>query len=276
MWRVWTLVAALTAAGCGVEHESSTSPDAGIPEPTLPTSRPQAAPVPSWMERLPDVAPAAKTGDLVWACVAGPTSVPHLGVYTVEGVYDGLYSLKDRTGHRVDAVPPALVHATKKTKIDSGDVVLFASPATPAFLGRVAELVPGGDIEVWYDWGGKTRKVSVEHVQRPVKGIRPLAYVAFPKASEPSRGLVVALDDRRVFVRTASGHVEEHPRPAIKSLPFPARKVGVGSRVRAFRWATGIQTGTVGAIIEPGLRYRVDLDGNKPSQEYFFTMVFRP
>lgn len=271
---------ALTLGACdlGESPSASPKPSSSIPEPILPTATTADvgnAPT-AWMADLPESTPTAGPGERVWATVPGATAIPSVGIYTVEGVYDGLYSLTDRKGQRVDGVPPAVVHRASRDKVDSGELVLFHSPTTPAFLGRVAELVPGGEIEVQYDWAGKTRKTAVDHAQTPVTGIRPVAYVSFPKAGQISRGLVVALSDRRAWVRTASGHVESHPRAAIRSLPLPSANLEVGSRVRAFRWATGIQLGTVAEILEPKLRYRVNLDGNKPDEEYFFTSLFRP
>ena len=278
----WMLVGllplALGACDLGEAQATAPKPSASIPEPVLPTATsadvgdtPKA-----WMADLPEGSPTAGPGERVWATVPGATRIPSVGIYTVEGVYDGLYSLTDRKGQRVDGVPPSVVHRASRDKVEAGAVVLFHSPTTPAFLGRVAELVPGGEIEVAYDWAGKTRKTAIDHAQTPVTGIRPLAYVSFPKAGQTSRGLVIALSDRRAWVRTASGHVEAHPRAAIRSLPLPSTSLKVGSRVRAFRWATGIQLGTVAEILEPDLRYRIDLDGNKPDEEYFFTSLFSP
>jgi len=268
------------ATGCDLDETpaSGPTPSASIPEPVLPTARTaaiQQSPK-AWMKDLPDSPPVAGPGERVWATVPASTSIPEIGIFTVEGIYDGLYSLKDRTGQRVDGVPPAVVHRASRDKVDTGEVVLFYTPTTPAFLGKVAKLVPGGEIEVLYDFSGKTRKTAVDHVQTPVTGIQPFAFVAFPKAGQISRGLVVALSDRRAFVRTASGHVESHPRAAIQSLPLPPSSLKVGARVRAFRWATGIQLGTVAEVLEPGLRYRLNLDGNKPDADYFFTSLFRP
>lgn len=275
---VGLLVLALGACDLGESAPTGPTPSSTVPEPVLPTAAsvdlgntPKA-----WMVDLPPTPPTATAGERVWATVPGATRIPAVGIYTVEGVYDGLYSLTDRKGQRVDGVPPAVVHRASRDKIDSGDVVLFYSPTTPAFLGKVAELVPGGEIEVHYDWAGKTRKTAADHAQRPFTGIHPFAYVGFPKAGQTSRGLVVALSDRRAWVRTASGHVESHPRAAIRSLPLPATDLTVGTRVRAFRWATGIQLGTVAEILEPGLRYRVNLDGDKPDEEYFFAALFQP
>ena len=270
----------LTLGACDLDAPPPTgpTPSGSIPEPVLLTAAStDAGDAPTaWMKDLPDATPVAGPNERVWAIVAGSTRIPEVGIFSVEGIYDGLYSLIDRKGQRVDGVPPAVVHRASRDKVDSGELVLFQSPTTPAFLGRVAELIPGGEIEVYYDWAGKTRKAAADYAQRPVTGIRPLAYVSFPKAGRSSRGLVIALSDRRAWVRTAAGLVESHPRAAIRSLPLPRQSLKVGSRVRAFRWATGFQLGTVVEIIEPGLRYRVNLDGDKPDEEYFFTSLLSP
>lgn len=277
MAPVFLLLVALVLPACDRSDPRSTqAPASGrIPEPVLPTVNPKAATTPpdAWMADLPDTPPVAAAGERVWAIIPGKTAVPRVGIFTVEGVYDGLYSLTDRKGQRVDGIPAAVVHRASGDKVESGDLVFFHAATAPGLLGRVAQLVPGGDIEVRYDWAGETRTTAADHAEAPRTGIRPLAFVSFPKGGRNSRGLIIALDARRAFIRSGSGHVENLPRAAVKSLPLPPDAHRVGERVRAFRWATGIQHGTVAEVLEPGLRYRVALDGDKPQQDYFFTTL---
>jgi hypothetical protein len=166
------------------------------------------------------------------------------------------------------------VHRTGKTgKLQSGDVVLFHAPTAPAMLGRVADLAPGREIRVKYDWAGATREAAVDHAEAPVEGIKPLAYVGFPKAGTRSMGLVVALADEQAWIRTASGHVELHEKKALEPLAFPREALKEGERVRAWRWALGFQDGVVANVVEPELRYRIKHDGSE--EDYFFATVVR-
>jgi hypothetical protein len=77
-----------------------------------------------------------------------------------------------------------------------------------------------------------------------------------------------------VWIRTASGHVEVHDDKRVEALPHPPRRLAVGDRVRAFRWATGYQPGVVVAVVEEGLRYEVERD-EKRKGTYFFSSLLR-
>jgi hypothetical protein len=158
-------------------------------------------------------------------------------------------------------------------KLSEGDIVLCCGFTVSAMIGRVGKLSAGREIQVHYDWGGTTKGASIEHCEPPVAGIRPLAFVGFPKGGSTSRGLIVALDEKRAWIRTASGHVEIHPLGELETLPIPRADHKAGERVRAYSWATGFQPGVISEVVEPGLRYRVKLDGNKPSRDYFFSML---
>ena len=254
-------------------------PPRGGPAPILPGPSASAATgVSSWVERLPPVDPSAQKGlnegDRVWAATPiGETEMVDVAIYTVSGIYDGLYALSGRTGQRIDSLHPALVHpATSITRLVSNSIVLFYTPSTPAFLGRVSEVVGGEAIQIRYDQGGVTATTEADHVELPVTGIKPMAYVGFPKASATSRGLVIALTSKQAWVRTASGHVEVHDRARVKALPLPPNQLVVGDEVLAFRWATGYQPGAITEIKEDGLRYVVTRD-EKRKATYFFSSL---
>ena len=277
LWRV--LAAVLLLTGCPIEDTAPAPPHASIPEPILPTaaatSSAAADSAPAWASALPDVAPSARKGQRVWATIPRG-DLPRVGVFTVEGIYDGLYSLTDAMGQRVDRVPASLVHRAARTrKLQEGEVVFFYTKATPGLIGRVSEIIPGGEINVRYDAAGTTRQTAVDHAETPLRGLVALAFVSFPKAGRQSRGLLVALSAEQAWVRTSSGHVEMHPRAKIKALPTPLPAPKVGSRVRAYAWATGIQTGVVTAVIEPSLRYRIKVDDTATERGYFFSSVFK-
>lgn len=233
--------------------------------------------LPSWATKLPDVPASLPKGTRVWATVPRPRDgdLPDVGVFNVEGVYDGVYSLTDLMGHRVDGVHPALVHrAAAAGRLVEGTVVLFATKTTPGILGRVSTIVPGGEINVHYDAGGKTRIAAVDHAEPPVSGVRPMAYVTYPKVGRTSRGLLVATSASDGWVLTSSGHVEIHPLRDMGVLPIPGAPLAVGARVDAYAWATGIRPGSIVEVAEPALRYRVKLDDNGTVEEYFFAKVY--
>src|SRR5690606_39890463 len=132
-----------------------------------------------------------------------------VGVFQVEALHEGRYSLIDRLGQRFDGVPPAVVHPVGEAKgLREGDVALIYTKTTPGVIGRVAELVPGAEIRVRYDFGGTTREALVDHAEPVRTGTGPLTFVSFPKSGGRSRGLVLAQSADRVWGRTASGHVE--------------------------------------------------------------------
>lgn len=199
-----------------------------------------------------------------------------VAIYKVSGIYDGMYSLTGRTGQRIDQVHARLVHpAPSIRRLVTNAIVLFYTPSTPGYLGRVSEVVGGEAIKIRYDAGGTTATTDADHVQRPVVGMKPMAYVGFPKAGHTSRGLLLATTDEHAWIRTASGHVEVHDSERVEALPLPPNELRVGQSVRAFRWATGYQPGVVKKIEEEGLRYVVERDPRRTTT-YFFSHLLAP
>ena len=252
--------------------------DASIPEPVLPTPTMATATArgTAWIDELPEAEPVATKGDRVWAAVSAlpEAEMAEVGVFQVEAVHDGRYSLIDRLGQRFDGVHAAVVHRVGEAKgLREGDVVLIYTKTTPGVIGRIADLVPGAEIRVRYDFGGTTREAVVDHAEPVRAGTGPLSFVSFPKSGGRSRGLVLAESADRVWVRTASGHVEIHPAKTIEALPIAREPLRPGARVRAFRWATGYRPATVVEATEPGLRYRLRLDGQSTPSDYFFATL---
>jgi hypothetical protein len=261
--------------GCPDDGMRAPEPWRSAPEPILPRPPDRGGGAsPAWLGRLPEKEIAVRAGERVWAAQAvSGSEMVDVAIYTVEGVHDGMVSLTDRTGQRVDRVPAALVHrAPSPAKLSDGELVLFYTPTAPAVFGRIVGLVGGRAIKVRYDRAGQSAETEAEHVTHPVAGVAPMAYVGFPKAGVMSRGLVLAQSDELVFVRTASGHVEVHERALVEALPLPPATVPVGTSVRAYQWATGFEEGVVAEVIEPGLRYRVRLEGDR-ERAYFFSAV---
>ncbi|MBW2454812.1 MAG: hypothetical protein JRI68_09885 [Deltaproteobacteria bacterium] len=275
---------ALLTACCGGCRQGAPleDTDAGppLPEPILPspTASVEAAALPDWAARLPRMAAQVKLGDRVWATVPQPgTPMASAAIYTVEGIHDGLLSLTDKMGQGVGGVSPAVVHrAGKRGKLAEGDIVLCYAFTLPGVLARIAELEGGQEIQVRYDWAGQTKETAIYHAEPPREGVVPLAFVGFPKAGATSRGLLVALTESHGWIRTSSGHVEVHERSSITALPLPKSKPEVGTAVRAYAWATGYRRGVIAEELEPGLRYRVKLDGKLGERDYFFSSLLPP
>ncbi len=274
-------LAALVVGCSDAAVELPPPPPRGGPEPVLPaaSSGAASAPTPSWVEQLPAVepqaAPTLAKGDRVWASTPiGTSEMVDVAIFTVDGIYDGLVSLRSRTSQRVDGVHPALVHPARALpRLTDGSLVLFYTPSTPAFIGRVAQVVGGESIKIHYDQGGTTKTTEADHVEAPVTGLAPLAYVGFPKAGSTSRGLALALTGEHVWVRTSSGHVEVHDRGRVTALPLPPDKLAVGAPVRAYRWATGYERGTVTEVLEDGLRFKVRRDARREGTYFFSSLL---
>lgn len=269
----------LGVVGCGRADPQATSlGSADIPAPHIPsaTARTKDA-EPAWVKSLPPVAPTAVAGDRVWAVVPSVGPVARVGVFTVEGVFGDRYSLSDRKGARVANVRPAAVHPVgPRPATTTGKLVLCHTPTIPAVLARLGEVRPGERLRVQYDWAGKTKTAEVDHFETPREGFEPLAFVAFPHGGGRSRGLLVALDRRFGWVLTDAGHVEQHPRAELESLPLPDATLKKGAPVVAYRWASGFQKGKVVDVLESGLRYKVQPEGDRPPLEVFFDAVLPP
>jgi len=198
-----------------------------------------------------------------------------VGVYELRGVHDDVATLVDTMGHRVSRVPGALVHATGALRrLRVGDAALFYTWTTPGWLGRVSRLSNNQPVQLKYDLAGRTKAVDVDHAEPLRRGVQPLAFVGFPKAGTVSMGLVLALTAERAWIRTASGHVEVYPRSAITRLDL-AVNLRAGSRVRAFAWATGLQSARVVQEVERGLRYRVEIGRSKVIKDVFFARLVK-
>jgi hypothetical protein len=231
--------------------------------------------MPRWAAELPAVEVSYSVGQDVWATPPQPdTEIALVEIFSVEGVYGGHASLIDRRGQRVDGVPLALVHPSNSLrKVEQGELVLCYARKLPTALARVAEVSAGSEIEVNYDWSGKTKTAAIEHAEKPVTGIRPMAFVGFIKGGSRSRGLLVALSDDKAWVQTGSGKIEVRPRDELTELPLPELDRKVGDGVAAFSWATGYRPGVIRTVLEPGLRYRVALDDGSGETAYFFSSL---
>ena len=254
---------------------SGTASSEALPTPVLPPMASAASAPPAWLAELPKTPSSLTVGSSAWATTPQPGSeLVMVAVYRVDAVGDGVVSLVDKMGQRVDSVPAALVHPIGETRhLPEGTLALFYTWTTPGWLGRVSRAQRGEELKVAFDWAGTTRQTSVDHAEPVRTGIQPLAYVAFPKSGGTSMGLIVALDATRAFVLTGSGHIEAHRRAVVGSIALEPRGFTVGRSVRAYRWATGFERGRITQVLEPGLRYEVELEGNRPRASYFLTTL---
>ncbi len=277
-----TLLTALlvcSAPACNTDTATpapSTKP--AIVEPIIPQPKqrlPLKSALPKWASQLPDVAIDAKPGDKVWAVAPRSDSeMADIGLYELEGVFDGLASLINTMGHKVDRVPGAVVHPVGSSKkLRKGDIALVFTWTTPGWLALVHRATRGKEIRVRFDLAGATKEVAVDHAEPMVKKLLPLAYVGFPKSGTTSMGLVVAVDEQRGWVLTASGHIEIHALDRLNVLPIKQRGYKIGSKVLAFRWASGFQRGVIRAVGPLGLRFTVQLEGDQPQAPFFFTRL---
>ncbi|MBI4704475.1 MAG: hypothetical protein HY744_25510 [Deltaproteobacteria bacterium] len=157
----------------------------------------------------------------------------------------------------------------KGARLRPGDVALVYSWTTPGVVARLVRQDKGQWL-AQYDWAGATKEGPVDHAEPVVSGVAPLGFVGFPKFGRVSLGLVVALTEHQGWLRTASGHVEIHERRKLVPLGLPRPEWRVGDSVQAFSWVGGFQAGKVTRVLEPGLRYAVELAEGKPEQSFFF------
>jgi hypothetical protein len=116
------------------------------------------------------------------------------------------------------------------------------------------------------------------NIGEPLDGtIKPLAWVAFPKARDAtvlSRGIVFAIDGDTLFVRDDDGHPFVVERAKVHTIPFPAKKLAIGDPIDAYTAEQGFKAGIVDRIFLPGLSYGVVVDG--VSRTYFFSDLAIP
>jgi hypothetical protein len=274
--RLLWLALSLGWVACARQEPAPTHKGPPPPEPLLAAMASRSpGTTPKWVTELPVSSVEAPAGSSVWATVPQPGSeMAALGVYRVENNMGPAVVLVDKAGQRVDGVPAALVHPTGDTRnLKEGTLALFYSWTTPGWLGRISHARGGEELRVQFDAAGTTKETAVDHAEPARKGIAPLAFVAYPKAGVTSMGQLVALDTTRAWLLTGSGHIEIHPRAVVEALELQPTSFKAGQHVRAYRWATGFERGTIKQVLEEGLRYEVDLGPSRPAATFFLTQV---
>jgi hypothetical protein len=229
----------------------------------------------AWLEGLPagdaaagDAAPAV--GQPAWAALPlDESGQARLSLVRVTGASGTTVAVVDGMKHRHVGVPRALVHPVGSAEgLKPGDVALCARWTTPSTVCRIEQLEGGKVVRAAYDWAGVTKHSAVDHAEKLAESLRPLAFASYPLEGRRSRGQVVAIDRQRVWLLGESGHITKHPRHQVRrSRPAPALKDG--SLIYAFRWGRGYQRGRVVEVLEPGLRFRIALEGDRPSDDFF-------
>jgi hypothetical protein len=211
-------------------------------------------------------------GKRAWAVtpVRG-TELAQVAVYTIGHVDGHRATVLDAHGQRVRDVPGALVHPLgDPDKLNAGDPALAFSTVTSVVVGRVSKN-RAGTVQVQYDWAGATRAMAADHAEPLPRAIAPMAFVGYPKFGRVSRGLVLALDTTQAWIQTTSGHVEVHPRAKLEPLTLPGAGLAVGDTVEAYGWTTGYERGTVARVLEPDLRFAIELPASRIEHPYFFS-----
>lgn len=253
-----TLAAALT--GCGGER----------------VEQPGEAPAPpaalSWLDGLPERAPAAAPGAAVWAVVPGRGTA--VLPYRLEAVDGTRAVLSDALGTRYEDVPGALVHPlATDSALEVGAPVLAAGWPANNFIGRVVSF-ESETPAVAYDWNGETM-VGYPAAATPLEPAgEVLRWVVYPTAEGRWRGLVIAAGDDRLWVRDDAGYVTAVSAEAVEPLAPASAGLETGDTVETYSWSHGFRRGTVVEELEPGLRYAVELEGGE-IRPFFFDRLAR-
>jgi hypothetical protein len=266
------------ALGCSRPEEPGPTSSAPVVEPVFPSLSAErdadggaGAPSAPWMSGVPDVPVPVAIGKRAWAVtpVRG-TELAQVAVYTVGHIDGHRATVLDAQGQRVKDVPGALVHPLgEPEQLRAGDAALAFSTVTAVVVGRVTAR-RGGTVQLQYDWAGGTRSMAADHAEPLVAGIAPMAFVGYPKFGRTSRGLVVALDAAQAWIQTSSGHIELHPRAKLEPIALPAGRLAAGDKVEAYGWTSGYERGTVARVLEPDLRYAIELPASRIEHPYFF------
>jgi hypothetical protein len=251
-----------------------------MPEPPLPSFSvaPRSSSSPAWLASLPRVKPSVAVGSNAWATLLQPGGeLASIAVVRVEALGEDSLTVVDKAQQRIEGVPAALVHPLGDPhNLRHGALALFYTWTTPGWLGRVSHAVAGDELRVTYDAAGVTRETPVDHAEPLRTGMRPLAFVAYRQSGGLAVGPVVAMDDQRVFLLAGSGHVDVAARAEVEALDLKAREWAVGQPVRAYRWATGLERGTIARVLEPGVRYEVAFGTSVPPASYFIASLVAP
>ena len=245
---------------------------------------------PSWLAQLPRRAVAVAPGERVWAVVPERGS-EHAAIasYRVEAVSGTAAVLVDALGNRYPDVPGALVHplsAAAAGELADGAAVLAYRWDAGQVIARVTRRGSDG-LELAHDWNGVTARGPMEAVTPlPAGGDgHVLRWVAFPSPAAGAgdvtwyRGLCFAEDEDRLWISDDSEHVQVVAKDEVEVLSDVGRAdLRPGSEVAAYSWGHGYRSGVIAEVLEPDLRYAVELadGGTRPFYFADLTTVLRP
>jgi hypothetical protein len=237
----------------------------------------RTVPPASWLDGLPKEGAPAAAEQQAWAALPlNETGQARLALVRIATISGGQASVVDGMGHRHLALPRALLHPVGSSKgLKNGDMALCARWTTPSTVCRVEAMEGGRVLRAAYDWAGATKRSAIDHAEPLRSKLEPLAFASYPLAGRRARGQVVAASEQRVWLLGESGHVSKHPRHQLRVLAAPKTLVA-GAAVYAYRWGAGYQRGRLVEVLEPGLRFRVDLEGDRPSDEFFVSHLSAP
>lgn len=228
---------------------------------------------PAWLAGLPQRAVEAAPGETVWAVVpqAGSESAT-LSTYRVESAAGKTAVLVDALGNRLAEVPGALIHsAPGAAEPAEGDVVLADRWDADRVVGRVA--AAEGAAQVAFDWNGVTETGAMDAMRPLATGGDSLAlrWVGYRSAPDGPwfKGLCFAESDEQLWIADDSGQAVIVARDAVKTLSDLGAELAAGDEVSAYSWGHGYRSGRVAEVLEPGLRYAVELEGGEVRAFFF-------
>ena len=235
---------------------------------------------PSWLAELPRLTVEAGAGEPVWAVVPERGSEQAaVATYRLAAISGTGAALVDALGNRYEEVPGALVHpvsAFPSGELTAGAAVLADRWDAGKVVGRVTRL-ESDDLELAYDWNGVTTRGAMEVVMPlPAGGDRHvLRWVAFPSPAAAAdatwfKGLCFAESEDRLWISADSGYVEIVAKDQVKILSDLGRaELQAGAKVAAYSWGYGYRPGVIAEVLEPGLRYAVELADGETRPFYF-------
>ncbi len=264
------VLAALLLGGCNGPATDDTG-DAG-PQP------------PAWLAGLPERAVEASPGETVWAVVPELGSdAARISTYRLESAAGAEAVLTDALGTRYEGVPGALVHPLSsfpEAELAAGTAVLADSFDAGKIVGRVIG-VEAGHVELAYDWNGVTVTGKTDAVMALPAGEGSLAlrWVGYQADAQGPwfKGLCFAESETQAWISTDAGGVEVVPKGAVRSLADLGRaEPAVGDAVAAYSWGHGYRPGVIEAVLEPGLRYAVQLENGETRPVFFDSLTAEP
>ena len=244
-WILLLLASVLSLMACNGEPASE--------EPQLPDLK-------SWVAELPQGDLSPEPDRLYWGALPSGlgAQVTLLKAGPATGDADAA-TWTDPLGRAVE-VPTALIHALPSDEAArqeaSGLVtaLIAGQGLVPAWMQKAAE--EGQGVSHWVVWNGKAAETEVL-ASWPIDQDSPWVIYTDSDGGK-QRAVQLGADDTHAWLLNPGGIVEKVAVSSVGAQDID-NQWQEGDSVSAYSWATGFRPGTVGAIIEPGLLFRVDL-----------------